>query len=310
VAVVDNLARGHRPAVHPAARFHRLGLRQSGALARVLLAERTDCVMHFAALTDVGESVREPLLYYRNNTAGTLSLLAAMDRAGVNRIIFSSTCAVYGTHAESPIAESCPREPISPYGRSKQAVEDVLIDRAAADPDFGFVALRYFNAAGCAADGSLGEDHRPETHLIPILLQTALGQREAVTLFGADYETPDGTCIRDYIHVEDLAAAHLSALAAVTAGTAAFYNVGIGRGFSVREVIAAVERVTGKSVPLIEGARRPGDPPALVADPRKVQADLGWRPLYTDLDETIATAWRWFRTRPHGYRAAGTLRVP
>jgi len=257
--------------------------------------------MHFSALAYVGESVTDPLAYYDNNTAGTISLLKAMRTAGVQRLVFSSTCATYGEPEGVPIVETMRQSPISPYGWSKWCVERILRDYAASNADFAFVALRYFNVAGCASDGSLGEDHHPEMHLIPVMLQTLLGQREKLVVFGTDYPTPDGTCIRDYIHVEDLCEAHIVAMNALRPGDARFYNLGIGRGYSVKEVIDSVERVTGKKVPLEYGPRRPGDPAALYANAQKICDELGWRAKHTATDTIVATAWNWFKDHPHGY---------
>ncbi|MGA2620518.1 MAG: UDP-glucose 4-epimerase GalE [Thermoguttaceae bacterium] len=301
VLTVDNLYRGHRQALHPQAEFQQLDLADTAALSGLLASRRIDCVMHFSALAYVGESVTDPLAYYHNNTAGTISLLRAMQAAGVRRFVFSSTCAVYGEPAEVPLVETMPQRPISPYGWSKYFVERILLDAAAADAGLGFVALRYFNVAGAAADGSLGEDHRPETHLIPLLLQAALGRREQIVVFGTDYPTPDGTCIRDYIHVEDLCQAHVAAMHALGPGDARFYNLGIGRGYSVRAVIDSVQRVTGRRVPLEFGPRRPGDPAALFADAKKIHAELGWQPRYTEIDPIVATAWNWHQHHPRGY---------
>lgn len=300
VAVVDNLGQGHRAAVPPDVPFFQIDLRQTASLREILAAERIDCVMHFAALTSVGDSVTEPLRYYCNNIGGTLSLLEAMASAGVRRIVFSSTCAVIGVPHVLPIVEQSPRQPINPYGWSKLAAEQMLQDWANADKEFAAVALRYFNVAGCAPDGSLGEDHDPETHLIPILLQVALGQRPHVTLFGNDYPTGDGTCIRDYVHVDDLCQAHVLALKAIKPGMAV-YNVGIGSGYSVQEVLEAARVVTGHAIPAEFGPRRAGDPPSLFADSRKAMTELAWQPKFTKLEPTIETAWRWFRDHPAGY---------
>ncbi len=305
VLVVDNLARGHRQAIHPAADFHQLDLLQTERLAELLRVFRADCVMHFAALAYVGESVEEPLAYYRNNTSGTVSLLEAMQQSGVERIVFSSTCATYGEPEHMPIVETMPQEPINPYGWSKWCVERVLRDCAEADPDFSFVALRYFNVAGAAADGSLGEDHDPETHIIPVLLQTALGLRDSMTIFGNDYPTPDGTCIRDYIYVEDLCDAHILAMEALEPGDQRFYNLGIGRGYSVREVYDAACGVTGRRIAVEYGPRRPGDPPELYADATRIQRDLGWSARLVNLEEIVASAWRWLEKHPRGYEDAG-----
>ena len=301
VVVADNLFRGHRRAVHPSAEFYGPPLADTRRLAEILARHEIDCVMHFAALAYVGESVRDPLAYYDNNTAGTVSLLRAMRQSGVQKMVFSSTCATYGEPAEVPIVETMPQEPISPYGWSKWCVERVLRDYAAAEPRFAFASLRYFNVAGAAADGSLGEEHDPETHLIPVLLLAALGRREPVTVFGTDYPTPDGTCIRDYIHVEDLSAAHILVMEALRPGEARFYNLGIGRGYSVNEVIESARRVTGREIPLVYGPRRAGDPAVLYADAGKIRRELGWTPRYTELDPIVATAWNWFKGHPRGY---------
>ncbi len=301
VVAVDNLVRGHRQAVHPQAEFHQVGLADTAALAEILAEHAVDCVMHFAALIDVGESVNEPLTYYENNTAGAISLLKAMQQSGVSRLVFSSTCATYGEPETTPIVETTRQEPISPYGWSKWCVERILKDHGNADPAFASVSLRYFNVAGAAADGSLGEDHDPETHIIPSLLLAALGRREKVTLFGTDYPTPDGTCIRDYIHVDDLCAAHIVATEALQPGDTRVYNLGIGRGYSVKEVIESAGRVTGIDIPVEYGRRRRGDPAVLFADAQKIRRELGWSARYVDIDEIAATAWNWFKNHPDGY---------
>ena len=301
VVVVDNLYRGHQQAVHPQAVFKKLALYETRALLDVLRWYDIDCVMHFAALAYVGESVAEPLSYYDNNTAGTISLLGAMRTAGVKRLVFSSTCATYGEPTATPIVESMRQEPINPYGWSKWCVERILKDYAASDPEFAFVAPRYFNVAGSAADGSLGEDHDPETHLIPVVLLTALGRREKVTVFGTDYPTPDGTCVRDYIHVEDLCAAHITAMDSLRPGDTKFYNLGIGRGYSVRQVLDAARQVTGIDIPVEYGPRRAGDPAVLYANADKIRAELGWAARYTEIEPIVATAWNWLKDHPHGY---------
>jgi UDP-glucose 4-epimerase len=301
VVAVDNLCRGHRQAVHPQAVFCKIDLADTAGLARLLDEHGVDCVMHFAALAYVGESVAQPLIYYDNNTAGAISLLRAMDSTGVKRLVFSSTCATYGEPQQTPIVETMPQQPINPYGWSKWCVERALRDCAAADKEFSFVSLRYFNVAGAAADGSLGEDHDPETHLIPVLLLTALGKRPEVTVYGTNYATPDGTCIRDYIHVEDLCAAHIVAMQALQPGDARFYNLGIGRGYSVREVYDAACRVTGREIPVEYGERRPGDPAVLFANADKILGELDWAARYTEIDPIVETAWQWFRRHPDGY---------
>mgnify|MGYP000215213021 FL=1 len=300
--VFDNLSRGHQAAVRilgvPAV-FADLNDRQT--LTRTLRQHAIDAVMHFAAYAYVGESVQKPLMYYRNNVATTISVLEAMYEAGVRRFVFSSTCATYGDPTKVPITEDEKKAPVSPYGRSKLMVEQILADTLAADTKFAFAALRYFNASGCAMDGSLGEDHDPETHLIPVVLQAALGLRPKVTVFGTDYPTPDGTCIRDYIHVDDLADAHILAMQKLADGQAIHLNLGTGRGFSVKEIIAAAEKVTGKTIPVEYGPRRPGDAVALWADPSAAKATLGWQPRCTDPETIIRSAWNWFRRHPRGY---------
>lgn len=299
--VVDNLYRGHREAVSRDAPLHEIPLSDAAGLAAVMAQHEIDCVMHFAALAYVGESVERPLDYYENNVSGAVSLLRAMKTAGVKRFVFSSTCATYGQPESSPVVETMRQQPMSPYGWSKWCVERILKDTATADPDFAFVALRYFNVAGAATDGSLGEDHRPETHLIPLVLQTALGRRDKITVFGTDYPTADGTCIRDYVHVEDLCAAHILAMEALQSGDRRFYNLGIGRGYSVREVLDSARRVSDREISVEYGPRRPGDPAELYADSTKIQKDLAWKPAYTEIDPIIATAWNWFKNHPDGY---------
>lgn len=300
VVVFDDLSRGHRAAVHPKARLIQGDLNDRKAVSAALATGSFDGVMHFAAFACVSESVSQPLMYYGNNVAGTLTLLEALREASIRRLVFSSTCAVYGTPDRVPICESAAKSPISPYGRSKLTVEWMLQDSAAAW-GLGSCSLRYFNACGAAADASIGEDHRPETHLIPIVLQAALGQRKHVSIFGTDYDTPDGTCIRDYIHVEDLASAHRLAIEAIKPGRADAYNVGTGTGQSVRQIIEAARSVTGHQFEVVEGPRREGDPPRLVADARLIQRDLGWRPRWTDISQIIASAWRWHASHPNGY---------
>ncbi len=301
VVVLDNLFRGHREAVPDGVAFEELDIRQTDAVTDALKRHKIECVMHFAALAYVGESVPKPLMYYDNNTGGTVSLLTAMDNAGVKRLVFSSTCATYGEPDRMPIVEDMPQSPINPYGWSKLFVERILKDYAAANSDFAYAALRYFNVAGCASDGSIGEDHEPETHLIPVLLNTVLGKRKSVTIFGEDYDTPDGTCIRDYIHVEDLVDAHAVVMEKLQPGDQRFYNLGIGRGCSVREVIDAAKKVTGNDFPVETGDRRPGDPPQLYANADKIQSELNWKAKQTDIEKVVQTAWRWFKGHPDGY---------
>jgi len=299
VVVYDNLRQGHKGAV-PAGLIVEGDLTDAARLKAVFTARKFDAVMHFAALALVGESVEKPHIYYRNNVLGSFQLLEAMREAGVRRIVFSSTTATYGTPTVMPIAETTLQQPINPYGFSKLVVERMLGDYAAAY-GFGYATLRYFNAAGAAADGSIGEDHTPESHLIPIVLQVALGQRASVSIFGDDYPTPDGTCIRDYVHVEDLAAAHLAALARLEAGQGIKVNLGTGRGYSVREVIEACRKVTGHPIPATIGPRRPGDPPELVADARLARKLLDWTPKHTTIESIVESAWRWHRGHPRGY---------
>jgi UDP-glucose 4-epimerase len=299
VWVYDNLSLGHRKAV-PAERLLAGDLAEVQRLDHALLMHRIEAVVHFAAFTYVGESVRDPGKYYQNNLVNTLGLMECLRRHGVGRFVFSSTCATYGVPERVPITEEEPQRPINPYGAGKLAVERALADYAAAY-GWGYAALRYFNAAGAAPDGTIGEDHDPETHLIPIVLQAALGKRPHVEVFGTDYPTPDGTCVRDYIHVDDLAEAHLLALEALAPGKGLCYNLGTGRGYSVREVIRTAEEVTGKRVPVKEGPRRPGDPPVLVASSDKAQRELGWRPRYAELRPIVETAWNWHRSHPRGY---------
>ena len=298
---LDNLSRGPRAAVPSEVPFVQLDVRETDKLQALLTEQRIDCVIHFAALAYVGESVTEPLKYYDNNTGGTLSVLKAVERAGTPRMVFSSTCATYGEPLEMPIRETTAQVPINPYGWSKLLSEYMLRDYAATAPHFGYAALRYFNVAGSAEDGAVGEDHDPETHLIPVILQAALGKREKITVFGEDYATPDGTCIRDYIHVEDLVEAHVRVMEALVPGDARVYNLGIGKGQSVKEIIDAVRSVVDRPFRVDVGARRPGDPPALYADATKIERELGWRAKRTDIAQTILSAWRWFSAHPDGY---------
>jgi len=299
VTVVDNLSTGHRGAV-PAERLFQCDIADTDRLVTLMRQRRVDAVMHFAASCLVPESVADPAKYYENNVIGTLRLLAAMRQADVRLIVFSSTCATYGLPSRVPIPEDERQEPINPYGFSKLAIERALRDYAAAY-GLGAVALRYFNAAGADPSGRMGEDHEPETHLIPIVLQVALGQRPHVKIYGTDYPTPDGTCIRDYIHVLDLAEAHRLALERLAPGRFDAYNLGTGRGYSVREVIDVARRVTGRKIEAVEAARRPGDPPELVAAADRVRRELGWRPQHSELEHIIETAWRWHKSHPHGY---------
>lgn len=299
VWVYDNLSRGHRRAI-PEGMLIEGEVADRPRLVAALRDHEIDAVMHFAAFALVNESVNDPAIYYRNNVIAALELLDAMREAGVDRLVFSSTTATYGEPDEIPIPESTPQRPINPYGFTKLVIEQALADYAAAY-GLGYAALRYFNAAGAHPDGDIGEDHDPETHLIPIVLQVALGQRDRITIFGDDYPTADGTCVRDYIHVDDLADAHLRALDRLRPGSGLCLNLGTGRGTSVREIIEACRRVTGHAIPEIIGTRRAGDPPALIADAGLAADVLGWKPRYTEIEPIVETAWRWHRTHPRGY---------
>lgn len=299
VVVYDNLSRGHRQSV-PEGTFVQGELADRANMRRVLSEHRIEAVMHFAAFALVGESVAQPAMYYQNNVSAPLELIEAMRAEGVWRIVFSSTTATYGQPEKMPIAENTIQLPINPYGFTKLVFEHALADYAKAY-GFGCAALRYFNAAGASPDGDIGEDHDPESHLIPLVLQTALGQRARIGIFGEDYPTPDGTCIRDYIHVDDLADAHLKALTLLTPGANLQLNLGTGHGQSVRQIIEACRRVTGQPIPTSVEERRPGDPAELVADSRLAQRVLGWTPKYTQIDSIVETAWRWHSTHPRGY---------
>ena len=300
VTVFDNLSLGHRAAVDPRAKFIEGDISDRPRLDAVFREGRFDAAMHFAASAMVGESVEQPLLYYRNNNTNTLNLLDTLKEHRVSRLVFSSTCAIFGVPQQLPITEDLPKDPINPYGRSKLVVEWMLQDSAAAW-NLGSCALRYFNASGAAADGSIGEDHTPETHLIPLVLQVALGQREKIKVFGNDYPTPDGSCIRDYIHVDDLADAHLRAIEHCQPGRHDAFNVGTGVGFSVLDVIETCRRITGHPIPHELVARRPGDPPSLFADSTKLQKAAGWQPQHRELASIVESAWRWHKSHPRGY---------
>jgi UDP-glucose 4-epimerase len=295
ITVFDNLSEGHRGALDPRARLIEGDLQDRQAIDSALAAVRPEAVMHFAASALVSESMRDPSKYFRNNISGGLNLLDAMVAAHVERIIFSSTCAIFGPPERLPIDESAPKRPINPYGESKLAFEKIL---RWYDEIHGlkFVSLRYFNAAGASAN--FGEDHRLETHLIPNALKAALGQKPHVEVFGTDYETRDGTCIRDYIHIIDLAHAHILALDATRSE---FYNLGTGGGASVREVIATCRKITGKKIDTMEKPRRPGDPPRLIASSDKIKNQLGWRPQFQSLDAIVESAWKWHQKFPRGY---------
>lgn len=297
--IYDNLSTGHRKAV-PEKELIIGDLANKDLLFKVLDDFRPDAVMHFAASAAVGESIERPLMYYRNNVVNTINLLEVMEQLGIKKLIFSSSCAVYGPPQRVPITEDLPLNPISPYGWTKRMMEQVFSDCANAW-GLGYAALRYFNAAGAASDGSLGEDHNPETHLIPIVLQVAIGKRECVTIFGDDYPTPDGTCIRDYIHVEDLAEAHFKALTKLQPSKRIVVNLGTGKGYSVKQVIEVASAVTGRKIQTKVGPRRPGDSPILYADPTKAKEELDWQSRINRLEDIIASAWEWTKRHPNGF---------
>jgi UDP-glucose 4-epimerase len=294
---LDSLVTGHRDAV-PGGEFFKVDLADREALSRIIDLRAFDAVMHFASFIQVGESVKKPGLYYRNNFINTLNLLDAMVQAGVSRFIFSSTAAIFGDPEYAPLDEQHPQRPINPYGASKQMVEHALRDYDRAH-GLKSICLRYFNAAGAHPDGSIGERHNPETHLIPLLLQVASGRRESVSLFGRDYDTPDGTCIRDYIHVVDLCQAHLLALQwLMDGGRSGAFNLGNGNGFSVLEVVRVVELATQRKINVVDAPRREGDPARLVADSRLIRQALGWAPAYAELETIVAHGWGWEQKRP------------
>ncbi len=292
VVTLDNLSRGHRELL-PGGDFIEGDLGNPDDLRKVFTSYPVKAVMHFAAHSQVGESVEQPLMYYRNNVANTITLLEAMQDAGVRHFIFSSTAAVYGEPVQVPITESHPHQPTNPYGATKLAVERMLADYSQAS-GLTYSVLRYFNAAGADASGQLGERHRPETHLIPLVLQVATGERASIRIFGTDYPTPDGTCLRDYIHVSDLTRAHLLALEALLGGAGnSTYNLGNSTGYSVKEIIDTARAVTGHPIPAETAPRRAGDPAVLIADSSKIRRDLGWQPGYEAIDAIIRTAWVW-----------------
>ena len=301
VVIVDNLQTGHRGALHPQAVFCEGDIRDAAALDRIFTERSIDAVIHFAANSLVGESMEKPLLYFNNNVYGMQVLLEAMVRHGVDKIVFSSTAAVYGEPKRVPIREDDETNPTNAYGETKLTMEKMMkwVSRASG---VRYVSLRYFNAAGALPDGSIGEDHKTETHLIPLILQVPTGRRDHITVYGDDYPTPDGTCLRDYIHVVDLADAHMRALDYLRrGGESDIFNLGSGSGFSVKEMIAAAEKATGKAIAVEIGARRAGDPAQLIASSEKARTVLGWRPQFTDVEEVIGTAWRWHAAHPHGY---------
>lgn len=304
VVVVDNLLTGHKAAVHPKATFYKGDIRERDFLHEVFSNESIESVIHFAASSLVGESMDKPLQYFDNNVYGTQILLEEMVEHGVKEIVFSSTAATYGEPEAVPITEAMPTNPESTYGETKLTMEKMMRWAAQAH-DIRYVSLRYFNVAGARASGEIGEDHRPETHLVPIILQAALGQREAITIFGEDYDTADGTCIRDYVHVEDLIEAHLLALEYLkNGGSSDIFNLGSSHGFSVKEMIEAARTVTGKDIPTQSGPRRAGDPAVLIASPEKAKRILGWNPIRTAIHTIMQDAWNWHTSRSTGYEEA------
>ena len=301
VVIVDNLQTGHRGALNPAAKFYEGDIRDAAVLDKIFTENKIEAVIHFAANSLVGESMEKPLLYFNNNVYGMQVLLEAMVRHGVDKIVFSSTAATYGEPKRVPIHEDDETCPTNTYGETKLTMEKMMkwVSRA---NGVRYVSLRYFNAAGALPDGSIGEDHKTETHLIPLILQVPTGRRDHITVFGDDYPTPDGTCLRDYIHVVDLADAHVLALEYLRKGGASdIFNLGNGQGFSVKKMIAAAEKATGRSIKVEIGARRAGDPAQLIASSEKARAVLGWKPQFTDVEQVIGTAWKWHESHPHGY---------
>ena len=297
--VYDNLSKGHRTALGQA-QFVEGDLADYDQLVKTLKDYEIEAVMHFAAFIEVGESVQEPLRYYHNNLCNTHTVLRAMDTAGVKKFVFSSTAATYGMPTKVPITEDQIKQPINPYGETKWAVERMLHWQAQTGK-LNYAALRYFNACGAGRNSTLGEDHRPESHLIPLIIQAAMGKREDIKIFGTDYDTPDGTCIRDYVHVEDLCQAHLLALGKLNDETELVFNLGNGNGYSVRQVIDTVKDVSGRDFKVTEMPRRPGDPAILTADPTRAMTELGWKTTYPGLETIVETAWKFHNRLPNGY---------
>lgn len=301
VVVLDNLITGHRKAVDPRARFYQGDIRDYHFLSQVFSQEKIDGIVHFAAFSIVPESMKDPLKYFDNNTGGMITLLEAMNQFGIKKIVFSSTAATYGEPKQVPIKETDPQVPTNPYGESKLAMEKIM---HWADVAYGlkFVALRYFNVAGAMPDGSIGEDHHPETHIVPIILQVAAGTRTGLQIYGDDYPTKDGTNVRDYVHVVDLADAHILALKYLDAGNkSSAFNIGSAHGFSNLEILNAARKVTGQEIPATMGPRRAGDPSTLIASSEKARDILGWKPNYDDIDKIIETAWNWHENHPEGF---------
>ncbi len=302
VVVADNLVTGYKEAIHPNAGFFEGDIRDAAFLNKMFKTEKIDAVIHFAAYSLVGESVNVPLKYYDNNLCGTKVLLETMVENGIDKIVFSSTAATYGEPVRIPILEDDPTVPTSPYGETKLAMEKMFRWTSEAH-GLRYVSLRYFNACGADENGKIGEAHNPESHLIPLVLQVPNGQREAISVFGNDYDTPDGTCIRDYIHVTDLAMAHVLALEyLLCGGNSDIFNLGNGVGYSVKEVIETARKVTGHGIPTVEAPRRAGDPARLVASSEKAKKVLGWKPEHDSLEEIISSAWKWHNNHPKGYR--------
>lgn len=308
VTVLDNLSKGHEEAVDPRATLIKGSTADEDLLVQRLHAHQIEAVMHFAADIEVGESVTNPYKYYQNNFSNALNLLHAMMKAGIKKFVFSSTAAVYGNPEKTPIEENQRRNPINPYGRSKMMTEMAIEDFSRAH-GLGYTILRYFNVAGASPDASIGEDHEPESHLIPRILHAARDEGE-VNIFGTDYETEDGTCIRDYVHVVDLARAHVLALENMKVGEGKIFNLGSQKGFSVREVIRACEEVVGKKLKVMESERRPGDPAVLVASSQRIRLELQWKPLYPEIKTIVQHAWHWHTTHPHGYRSKSDRQIP
>lgn len=301
VIVVDNLLTGHKDAIHPDAIFYKGDIRDRPFLESIFKKEKIDSVVHFAASSLVGESVEIPLYYFNNNVYGMQVLLEVMQENNVKEIVFSSSAATYGEPAITPIDETVPTNPKNPYGETKLMMEKMM---KWCDQAYGirYVSLRYFNVAGAKSDASIGEDHRPESHLVPLILQVGLGQRKEIAIYGDDYDTPDGTCIRDYVHVEDLISAHLLAIDYLKKGNGSdIFNLGSNSGYSVKEMVEAARRATNKEIPAVIAPRRSGDPSSLVASSDKAKRVLGWKPKFTDIDDIIKSAWKWHNQHPNGY---------
>lgn len=301
VIIVDNLQTGHKDALHEKAKFYKGDIRDREFLDRVFSENHIEAVIHFAANSLVGESMENPLKYYDNNVYGTQVLLEAMRDHNVNKIVFSSTAATYGEPKNIPILETDETSPTNPYGETKLAMEKMF---KWADLAYGikYISLRYFNVAGAHQSGKIGEDHNPETHLIPLILQVPLGKRKHISIFGEDYDTHDGTCVRDYIHVTDLVDAHILAVEKLRSGSeSSIFNLGNGEGFSVKEMIEAARRVTGHEIPAVIERRRAGDPAKLIASSKKAMRELGWKPKYTNIEDIINSAWKWHQNKPNGF---------